>query len=97
MEGLIGKNINFWIIIGFLGQVMFFLRFFVQWLHSEKHKKSLFPFSFWYFSIAGGVILFIYAIHIKDIVFSLGQGLGLLIYIRNIMLSKGNNEANKKV
>ena len=85
-------NINFWVILGLFGQFIFFLRFFVQWIYSEKNKKSMIPFSFWYFSIGGAVILLIYAVHIKDIVFSLGQGLALLIYIRNIMLYKKDEE-----
>ena len=75
-----------WIIVGFTGQLMFFSRFFVQWLHSEKHKKSLFPISFWYFSIAGGAVLLVYAIHRKDPVFITGQACGLLIYARNLGL-----------
>lgn len=88
---MIDININswdFWIILGFFGQFIFFLRFFIQWLYSEKRKKSVIPFCFWHFSIGGAIILLIYAIHIKDPVFSIGQGLALLIYIRNIMLYK---------
>ncbi|MFA5318157.1 MAG: lipid-A-disaccharide synthase N-terminal domain-containing protein [Patescibacteria group bacterium] len=85
-------NINFWVILGLFGQFIFFLRFFIQWIHSEKNKKSMIPFSFWYFSIGGAIILLIYAVHIRDLVFSLGQGLALLIYIRNIMLYKKDEE-----
>ncbi len=75
-----------WIIIGFTGQFMFFSRFFIQWLYSEKHKKSVFPISFWYLSIAGGAILLVYAIYRKDPVFIIGQACGLLIYARNLGL-----------
>jgi lipid-A-disaccharide synthase-like uncharacterized protein len=77
-------NNNIWIIIGFVGQIMFFSRFFIQWLHSEKHKKSIFPISFWYLSIAGGSIMLVYAIYRKDPVFIIGQACGLLIYARNL-------------
>lgn len=73
-----------WLCIGFLGQAMFFMRFFFQWLASEKAKKSVMPNVFWYFSLSGGLILFIYAVHRQDPVFMLGQGTGLLIYLRNI-------------
>ena len=89
------KVFDFWLIVGLFGQFFFFLRFFVQWLSSEKKKKSFIPFSFWFFSLAGGSILFIYAVHIKDLVFSLGQGLGLLIYVRNIMLIRNENLKNE--
>ena len=51
-----------WIIIGFIGQAMFFMRFFVQWLASEKAKASVIPHTFWYFSIGGGLTLLAYAL-----------------------------------
>jgi len=75
-----------WIGIGFLGQFFFFSRFLVQWIVSEKKKQSVIPVSFWYFSLTGGLILFCYAIHRRDPVFILGQGLGLFVYFRNLWL-----------
>jgi len=75
-----------WLVIGFTGQVLFSMRFFIQWIYSERHKKSLIPKAFWYFSLAGGVTLLTYAILRQDPVFIAGQGLGLFIYIRNLML-----------
>jgi lipid-A-disaccharide synthase-like uncharacterized protein len=77
-----------WIIFGFVGQVLFASRFFVQWLASEIRKKSYVPTVFWYLSIFGGIVLFIYALHIKDIVFTVGQGAGIIIYLRNLVLIK---------
>jgi len=73
-----------WKLIGFGGQGLFFGRFFVQWLASEKSKKSVIPIAFWYFSIGGGLVLLAYAIHRRDPVFIAGQGGGLLIYLRNL-------------
>lgn len=75
-----------WIIFGFLAQFVFFLRFAVQWWHSEKAKKSVVPLSFWYLSIAGSVMILIYSIKREDIVFITAQFLALFIYIRNIAL-----------
>lgn len=77
---------NIWVGVGFLGQAMFFMRFFVQWIASERSKRSVMPNAFWYFSLAGGFILFIYAIYRWDPVFMCGQGAGLIIYVRNLML-----------
>lgn len=74
----------FWLSLGFVGQALFSARFIVQWLQSEKVKRSVFPIAFWYFSIAGGVTLLIYAIHRQDPVFIVGQGSGLFIYLRNL-------------
>lgn len=73
-----------WVGIGFLGQALFSARFLVQWLSSERAKKSVFPVAFWYFSIAGGITLSAYAIYRKDPVFIVGQLTGLLIYFRNL-------------
>lgn len=73
-----------WIIIGFVGQALFFMRFFIQWLASEKAGKSVMPNAFWYFSIGGGIVLFAYAVWRQDPVFILGQSTGLLIYLRNL-------------
>jgi len=79
---------NGWVIFGFVGQAAFFMRFLVQWIISEKRGESTVPVSFWYFSLLGGVILFIYAVQRNDPVFMLGQGGGLVVYLRNIMLIK---------
>ncbi|NBX66817.1 MAG: hypothetical protein EBQ96_07470 [Proteobacteria bacterium] len=77
---------DMWLIIGFAAQALFFMRFLVQWIASEKLGKSVIPDVFWYFSLGGGFILFIYSIHRQDPVFMMGQGIGLIVYIRNIML-----------
>jgi len=77
-----------WLVLGLTGQFLFSMRFFIQWVYSEKHKRSIIPHAFWYFSLAGGLTLLTYAILRKDPVFILGQGLGLFIYIRNLMLIK---------
>jgi lipid-A-disaccharide synthase-like uncharacterized protein len=74
----------FWVSFGFLAQMMFGMRFVLQLIASERVKKSIVPETFWYFSFAGGSGLLLYAIHKTDPVFMLGQGLGLLIYGRNI-------------
>jgi len=73
-------------IFGFLGQAMFFMRFFIQWIASERKGESYIPIYFWYFSLSGGLILFIYASIRRDPVFMVGQATGLFIYIRNLML-----------
>ncbi len=84
-----------WIAIGFGGQGLFMMRFLVQWWSSEKAKQVVVPVAFWYFSIAGGVVLTVYAFHRNDPVFLFGQALGLLIYFRNLALHyKGKGGAS---
>ncbi|MEW5804723.1 MAG: lipid-A-disaccharide synthase N-terminal domain-containing protein [bacterium] len=80
---------DIWLVVGFCAQGLFSLRFIVQWIASEKQKKSVVPVYFWYISIAGGAMLLAYAIHRKDPVFILGQSMGILVYSRNLMLIHG--------
>ena len=75
---------HIWLIVGFLGQALFFGRFFVQWIASERRKESVIPRSFWFLSIGGGLILLLYSIHRRDPVFIVGQATGLFIYTRNL-------------
>lgn len=74
----------FWYGVGFLGQAFFFSRFLVQWLASEKAGRSVIPMAFWYLSLLGGGTLFVYAVHIGDPVFIVGQSTGAFIYLRNL-------------
>ncbi|MDF2158504.1 lipid-A-disaccharide synthase N-terminal domain-containing protein [Algoriphagus sp. CAU 1675] len=74
---------------GSLGQLVFTARFLVQWYQAEKHKESYFPLSFWYISTLGAVMIASYAIFRADAVLFIGQGFGLLVYIRNIMIHFG--------
>jgi lipid-A-disaccharide synthase-like uncharacterized protein len=75
-----------WLTVGFLGQALFSMRFIVQWIKSERMKRSVVPLAFWYFSLAGGAALLVYALHRNDPVFIVGQGLGIFIYLRNLWL-----------
>ncbi len=75
-----------WIGVGFLGQALFSMRFLIQWIWSERHRRSVVPLAFWYFSLAGGTTLLTYAIWREDPVFIAGQAGGLLIYMRNLYL-----------
>lgn len=77
---------NFWTTFGFIGQALFTGRFVVQWLYTEREKRSVMPRAFWYLSIVGSLMLFIYATAVVDPVIMLGQSLGLVIYIRNLIL-----------
>ena len=75
-----------WAVLGFLAQALFSARFLIQWIVSERARRSVIPVAFWWFSIAGGALLFIYSLHRRDPVFIIGQGGGLFIYIRNVVL-----------
>ena len=75
---------------------MFSMRFIVQWIASERARRSIVPETFWYFSMFGGAMLLAYAIYRMDPVFMLGQAMGLIIYSRNIYFirTQHKSEAN---
>jgi lipid-A-disaccharide synthase-like uncharacterized protein len=75
-----------WLIIGFLGQGLFFGRWLVQWIVSERKAESRMPIAFWYLSLVGGLITLAYAVYRRDPVFIAGQSIGALVYVRNLML-----------
>jgi len=73
-----------WVVLGFVAQFFFTMRFVVQWIASERARASVIPVAFWFFSIGGGVLLLIYALYRRDPVFIAGQALGLFVYLRNL-------------
>lgn len=75
-----------WLVIGFAGQALFSMRFLVQWISSERRRQSVVPVAFWYYSLAGGITLLIYAINRADPVFVAGQLMGIFVYLRNLHL-----------
>ena len=85
------SNVVFWLTVGFLGQALFTARFLVQWLASEKKRESVVPVAFWWLSLLGGAAILSYAVFRRDPVIITGQGMGLFVYVRNLMLlSKGS-------
>jgi lipid-A-disaccharide synthase-like uncharacterized protein len=85
---------NLWVVFGLAGQILFGSRFIVQWIASEKKKVSYIPVVFWYLSLAGGIITAIYAIHVRDTVFTVSQCAGLLVYLRNLALIYKKRDAH---
>ena len=79
-------KVNAWLVLGFVAQGLFTMRFLVQWVASERQKRSVVPRAFWYLSVVGGALLLVYAIYRRDPVFILGQATGLVVYVRNLML-----------
>ena len=75
-----------WLIIGLAGQLLFTARFAIQWIVSEREKRSVIPVAFWYLSLAGSLVLLSYAIYKKDPVFILGFCFNSVVYIRNLRL-----------
>jgi lipid-A-disaccharide synthase-like uncharacterized protein len=77
-------RLDAWVVLGFVAQALFTMRFLVQWIASERAGRSVIPLAFWTFSIGGGLLLLVYALHRKDPVFIAGQAFGVLVYQRNL-------------
>lgn len=90
------KKLEWWAWVGFVAQLMFTARFLVQWITSERAGHSVVPVSFWLLSIAGGSLLFVYALLQRDPVFIVGQGVGVAIYLRNLSFIMRDRRAKKK-
>lgn len=83
-----------WIAFGIAGSTIFFMRFVIQWVASERRHESVMPVSFWYVSVIGGLMLLVYVVHVRDVVLAVGQTGGMLVYLRNIVLSRGERGKN---
>ena len=75
-----------WLAIGIGGQLLFTARFVIQWIASERKKRSVIPVAFWYLSLIGSLVVLSYAIHIRNLVFILGFSFNSVVYIRNLRL-----------
>lgn len=94
-QTLAEKATSPWLVVGFLGQVLFGGRFLVQWVYSERRGESVIPIAFWYLSLAGSLVLLSYAIRQADPVFILGLSLNCLVYVRNLMLIRKKRVAER--
>jgi lipid-A-disaccharide synthase-like uncharacterized protein len=79
-----------WVGLGLLGQVLFAGRMVVQWITSEKEKRSVVPVAFWWMSLVGASMLLVYFLWRRDVIGVLGQGMGWMIYVRNLWLIYGS-------
>lgn len=77
-------NADWGVIVGYVAQFLFAMRFVVQWIASERAGRVIVPTAFWVFSIGGGFMLLGYALYRKDPVFIIGQAFGVFVYLRNL-------------
>lgn len=83
------SDIPLWLLFfGFAGQILFTLRFVYQYFYSKLRESSLLPAGFWIISICGSILILAYALIRLDPVLILGQSVGLIAYIRNLILLK---------
>src|SRR6185436_31524 len=84
-----------WNVIGWIGQAVFFSRFFVQWYATEKRKQVVVPAAFWWLSLAGSLLLLAYALfYQRDSVFIFAYLFTWIPYIRNLVIHHRHAEAH---
>jgi lipid-A-disaccharide synthase-like uncharacterized protein len=86
-------RLDWWVLLGFAAQALFTMRFLVQWIASERAGHSVIPLPFWLFSIGGGLLLLVYALYRRDIVFIAGQAFGVFVYLRNLQFVMRDRKA----
>lgn len=80
------QNYLLWKAIGFGGLIIFQARWVVQWIHSERHKESRVPLSFWWLSLVGSMMCLAYFLRQQDSVGVAGYCVSAVPYTRNLML-----------
>ena len=91
---LFGVDWSVWKVVGWLGNVVFFSRFLVQWYATEKLKRVVVPLTFWWLSLAGSLLLLIYSIHKRDSVFILAYAFNWIPYVRNLIIDRRHAAAH---
>ena len=91
---LLGIDWSVWKVIGWLGNVVFFSRFFVQWYATERRQRVVVPAAFWWLSLTGSLLLLIYSLHQRDSVFIFAYLFTWIPYIRNLVIHRRHADAH---
>ena len=87
-ENITTRTEIIWELVALVGNFFFFSRFLVQWIASERNRKTTIPEAFWYLSLIGTAIMFVYAIHVGRPVLMLAYSANVLIYVRNLVIHR---------
>lgn len=91
---LLGIEWSFWKILGWIGNAVFFSRFFVQWYATEKKKQVVVPAAFWWLSLTGSLLLLTYSLYKRDSVFIFAYAFTWIPYIRNLVIHRRHKAAH---
>ena len=91
---LLGIDWSIWKVIGWVGNFVFFTRFFIQWYATEKKKRVVVPTAFWWLSLAGSLLLLTYSLHKRDSVFIFAYLFTWIPYTRNLIIHYRHQKAH---
>jgi len=91
---LLGIDWSVWKVVGWLGNAVFFSRFFVQWYVTEKRKRVVVPAAFWWLSLIGSLLLLTYSLRQRDSVFIFAYLFTWIPYIRNLVIHRRHADAH---
>lgn len=74
--------------VGFFGQACFFARMMLQWVQSERARRTVVPRAFWQLSLCGAACVVAYNVAIREPVFVLGAIAQIFIYARNLLIRR---------
>ena len=91
---LLGIDWGLWKLVGWLGNLVFFSRVFVQWYATERRKQVVVPTAFWWLSLTGSLLLLMYSLRQRDSVFIFAYLFTWIPYIRNLVIHRRHAEAH---
>ena len=95
-DRFLGIEWHAWKAVGWLGNAVFFSRFFVQWYATEKRKQVVVPMAFWWLSLAGSTLLLAYGLYRRDSVFIFAYAFTWIPYVRNLVIAGRHADAHRR-
>src|SRR3954468_24747675 len=93
-DKFLGIDWSVWKVVGWLGNAVFFSRFFVQWYVTEKRKRVVVPSLFWWLSLTGSLLPLVCSLRQGNSVFIFAYAFPWIPYIRNLVIHRRHKKAH---
>lgn len=90
LDRLVQEVRNPWQAVLAVGQLVFFSRFLVQWIATERRKQVVMPVAFWWLSLAGAGVTLLALVNLDppSAPLILAQLVGIVLYLRNLVIHR---------